>query len=86
MTAIATKRTVGCVGRVTEKGRSLPLERRRRPAALWPIAALRASMAAVRYAAAARSNHFNAGDRPTAVIRRVLPICKQRVLCSQLTA
>jgi hypothetical protein len=40
------------------------LEQRRPPAALLPIAALRASMAAVRHAPAARLNGLNFRDRP----------------------
>jgi len=46
------------------------LEQRRPPAALLPIAALRASMAAVRYAPAARLHGLNFRDRPRAVVRR----------------
>jgi hypothetical protein len=45
-------------------GSFTPIEQRRPPAALLPIAALRASMAAVRYAPAARLHRLNFRDRP----------------------
>jgi len=45
-------------------GRSRPFERRRRPAALQRIAALHASLAAMRYSAAAWCSRLNFRDRP----------------------
>ena len=49
--------------RTSAKGRSRPLERRPRPAALQRIAALHASLAAMRYSAAAWCSRVNFRDR-----------------------
>ena len=59
---------------MSAEGRSRPSEPRRRPAAVRPIPDLHASMAAVRYAAATRSNRRNAGSRPTSDVAPCAPL------------
>jgi hypothetical protein len=56
--------------RASAWGRSRPLEQRHLPAALLPIAALRAPIAAMRYASAARLGRLKFRDRPGADIER----------------
>ena len=59
--------------RASAWGRSRPLEQRHLPAALLPIAVLRASMAAVRYAPAARLHRLTFRDRPRSGHRASAP-------------